>query len=88
MACYWRRATAAGTLAAMLGGAAAVLALLITGWLADPESGFKPYQLYGMDPIVWGVLTSGLAGVLVSLATAPPDEQLVSKLFDAPSGGV
>lgn len=83
MACYWRRATAAGALAAMLGGAAAVLALLIIGWLS-PGSGFQPYKLYGMDPIVWGVLTSGFAGVLVSLATAPPDERLVSRLFDAP----
>jgi SSS family solute:Na+ symporter/sodium/pantothenate symporter len=88
MACYWRRATAAGTLAAMLAGAGMVLQLLIAGWLTGPPgTGFNPLTLLGMDPIVWGVLASAVAGVFVSLLTEPPEEQLVSRLFDAPAAG-
>ena len=45
---------------------------------------FRPYYLLGCDPMVWGLLNSLVAGVLVSLATRPPDEALLSKLFDAP----
>ena len=39
------------------------------------------------DPVVWGLLATHLAGVVVSLATAPPPTGLVSKLFDAPAIG-
>lgn len=80
MACYWRRATAAGALTSMLVGAGTVLVLLILG--ITLQGGVKPYILLGMDPIVWGVLASAIAGIGVSLATRPPDEALVSKLFD------
>jgi len=33
---------------------------------------------------VWGLLVSLVVGIIVSLLTRPPDEELVSKLFDAP----
>jgi SSS family solute:Na+ symporter/sodium/pantothenate symporter len=86
MACYWRRATAAGAVAGMLAGAGMVLQLLLIGWWTGPPgAGFKPLALFGMDPIVWGVLASAVAGVLVSLLTEPPEEQLVSRLFDEPA---
>jgi Na+/proline symporter len=84
MMAYWRRATAAGTTAAMLCGAGTILALFIGGWFSG-GSAFQPYLLFGLEPIVWGLAVSAVAGVVVSLATAPPPNALVSRLFDAPA---
>jgi len=54
----------------------------------DPQVGiasaFRPYFLLGLDPILWGLAASAIAGVVVSRLTTPPPEELVSKLFDAP----
>jgi sodium/pantothenate symporter len=88
MLCYWRRATAAGTIAAMLAGAGASLALNLAGLVqAYQRTGsfakFQPYYLFELEPLIWGLLASLLVGMLVSLVTQPPDERLVSKLFDA-----
>jgi SSS family solute:Na+ symporter/sodium/pantothenate symporter len=89
MMCYWRRATAAGTIAAMLAGAAASSALNLTGLViairAGRASEFHAYELLGLEPLIWGLVSSLVVGILVSLATQPPDERLVSKLFDAAS---
>jgi SSS family solute:Na+ symporter/sodium/pantothenate symporter len=87
MAAFWRRATAAGALAAMLAGSGVALILLIVGSQMDdplvgPATSFRSYYLFGLEPIVWGLLASLLAGVLVSLCTTPPDPKLVSRLFD------
>ncbi len=88
MMCYWRRASAAGTIAAMLAGAAASLALNLTGLVIAFNEGkpseFHGYELLGFEPLLWGLLTSLVVGIIVSLLTTPPDEKLVSKLFDAP----
>lgn len=90
MVCYWRRATAPGTIAAMLGGAGTILALYIVGWILTaggydprigPETKFRPYYLAGMEPVVWGVLMSLVAGVTVSLATRPPSEAVLDRMF-------
>jgi sodium/pantothenate symporter len=87
MMCYWRRATAPGTIAAMLAGASASSALNLAGLViairAGKASEFHAYELLGFDPLIWGLASSLIAGVLVSLATRPPEERLVSKLFDA-----
>lgn len=109
MACYWRRSTAAGTLAAMFAGTATMLGLFSLGWTSawlsdhatigplfqslsatlgnNPKLGvataFRPFYLLGMDPLIWGLLASLLAGVFVSLATQPPSPELVSRMFDA-----
>jgi Na+/proline symporter len=87
MMCYWRRATAAGTIAAMLGGAAASSALSLTGLAiaigAGKPSEFHAYELLGFDPLIWGLASSLSLGIVVSLFTHPPEERLVSKLFDA-----
>jgi SSS family solute:Na+ symporter/sodium/pantothenate symporter len=79
MAAYWRRATASGALAAMLGGTAAILLLYSVGWVGG---GFRPYLLLGIEPLIWGVLTSLVAGVIVSLVTTAPDEGHVARCFD------
>jgi SSS family solute:Na+ symporter/sodium/pantothenate symporter len=87
MMCYWRRATAAGTIAAMLAGATASSALNLAGLViairAGKPSEFHAYELLGFDPLIWGLASSLLCGVVVSLLTHPPDERLISKLFDA-----
>jgi SSS family solute:Na+ symporter/sodium/pantothenate symporter len=86
MAAYWKRATAAGALAAVVAGAAAVLSLFLIGWIApDPLIGqrtsFRPYFLLGLEPVMWGLLSSLTAGIVVSLCTKPPDKELVARLF-------
>lgn len=97
MAAYWRRATAAGALAAMLGGATTVLSLSALGWAEGwlfrqgwlsslqtigIDSGFRPYYLFGMEPVVWGLCVSATLGIGISLLTRPPREEIVSRLFD------
>jgi sodium/pantothenate symporter len=92
MMAYWRRASMAGALAAMLAGSGVMLGLFATGWVLawqgfDPRIGqatsFRPYYLLGLEPIVWGLAASLLAGVGVSLATSPPPLALVRRLFEA-----
>jgi sodium/pantothenate symporter len=88
MVAFWRRATSGGVAAAMLAGTMAMLALYVVGfYTADPKIGsvtsFRPYFLLRLDPLIWGLSASLLAGISVSYATAPPSPQIVSKLFDA-----
>ncbi len=92
MAAFWRRATAAGTIAAMLGGVGVVLTLFAAGWVQawlgiDPMIGqrtaFRAYYLLGLEPVVWGLAVSLLAGVGVSHLTRPPAPERVAMLFDA-----
>jgi sodium/pantothenate symporter len=90
MGCYWRRATAAGALAGMVAGAGTVGALIIAGLFSpDPGIGprtlFRAYYLFQIEPILWGVLASLVAGVTVSLLTQPPRPSHVARLFDAPT---
>jgi SSS family solute:Na+ symporter/sodium/pantothenate symporter len=94
MAAFWRRSTTPGVFAAMLIGTGVVLVLYALGivfGLADPKLGpptrFRPYFLLGLEPIVWGLLASLVAGVVVSLRTQPPDASVVSKLFEAQAEG-
>src|SRR5579872_5732 len=90
MLAFWRRASERGMLAGMLAGAGTVLTLYTIGFLGlsgeqriGQFTGFRPFFLCDLDPLVWGLTASLLAGVLVSLSTPPPDPQLVSRLFDA-----
>jgi Na+/proline symporter len=90
MLAYWRRATVAGMLAGMFGGAGTMVTLYALGFqgfgetrLIGPVTRFRPYYLLDLDPLLWGLGVSLLAGILVSLGTAPPDDVLVSRLFDA-----
>jgi SSS family solute:Na+ symporter/sodium/pantothenate symporter len=97
MAAYWRRASAAGAMAAMLGGSSTVLALSAMGWrqnwliehgwlaptpLIGQATAFRPYFLCGLEPVVWGLTVSLLLGVAVSLLSRPPREELLRQLFD------
>ena len=52
----------------------------------DPKIGiaglFRPYYVLGIDPVVWSILVSAIAGVGTSLLTTPPAEERVSRFFD------
>jgi SSS family solute:Na+ symporter/sodium/pantothenate symporter len=52
----------------------------VPGWGEKRHDSFAPLYPGGMDPIVWGLLASGLLAVGVSLRTRP-DPELVKKYF-------
>lgn len=96
---FWRRATAAGAIAAMVAGAGLTLVLYLLGTVGlerlglagllppnpdiGPKAGLRPYYLLGLDPCIWGILASLAAGVVGSLLSSPPDPARVALLFDA-----
>ncbi len=82
MLAFWRRATAKGAMAGMLAGAATTLTLFVCGPLVENKKLFDPYQLFELDPIIWGLAASAVASLLVSRLSAPPPALLVSRLFD------
>ena len=71
-------------MAAMLSGVGLNLVLYAVGLAVSHE--FKPYSILNLDPIIWGLGVSLVVGVWVSLSTAPPNAELVSRLFDVPPG--
>jgi SSS family solute:Na+ symporter/sodium/pantothenate symporter len=88
MTAFWRRATAPGLIAAMLAGGGLSLALLIWGTLAadpliGPKTQFRSYYVLGLEPIIWGLLASLVAGVAVSFCTKTPPPEHVNRFFDA-----
>lgn len=52
----------------------------------DPKIGvpglFRPYYILGIDPTVWSICASAIAGIGISLSTKPPSEDRVSRFFD------
>jgi len=94
MLVFWRRATVPGMVAGLLCGAGTMLGLYylggVLGWgssLVGEATSFRPYFLLGLDPLLWSLAASGLAGVGVSLVTRTCDEALLSKYFDAQPAG-
>jgi SSS family solute:Na+ symporter/sodium/pantothenate symporter len=99
MGAFWRRATAAGALAAMGVGTATTVGLYVLGYLGperlglafvfgpNPDVGYppptRPYYLWNLDPCVWGLSASLFAGIFASLLTPPTDPRRVANLFDA-----
>jgi SSS family solute:Na+ symporter/sodium/pantothenate symporter len=97
---FWRRSTAGGAIAAMVLGTSVTLGLYLLGslgpdrlhlsWLFGPNpeigarSTFRPYYLFGLDPCIWGLTSSLLAGLVGSLLTRPPEDERVAYLFDRP----
>ncbi len=76
---FWPRSNAAGCIAAMLSGFGAHLSLYLVGFLQG--TGFAPYRLLGMDPVVMGLIVSFLVGYVVTICTEAPPVDLVRKYF-------
>jgi sodium/pantothenate symporter len=90
MLVFWRRATVPGMVASLLSGAATMLGMYylggVLGWgspLIGEATRFRPYFLLGLDPLLWSLAVSFVAGVGVSLLTRTCDPALLSKYFDA-----
>jgi Na+/pantothenate symporter len=78
MALYWKRATRAGALAAVLGGFFTVFMLWSLGWQKDTVT---PVYLFQLDPLVYGFAVSFLLGITVSLLTQPPPQEHIDRYF-------
>jgi Na+/proline symporter len=52
----------------------------VPGWGEERPDRFAPLYAGGLDPLVWGLLASGLLGVGMSLLTRP-DAESVRKYF-------
>ena len=73
----------------MISGAIVVLLLYLTGIFSllpqqpiGAATAFRPYYLLGLEPLIWGLLVSGISGVVGSYLSPPMDEELVSRMFD------
>jgi Na+/pantothenate symporter len=86
---YWRRATRAGALAAIWAGFLSVAGLWVLGYLGVGKEGktgaagntFAPWTPFGLDPLVYGFLSSFGLGILVSLFTKPLPPKHVDRYF-------
>ena len=45
---------------------------------------FRPYFVFGVDPVLWAMLASAIAGVGVSFVTRPPSEAHLQRVYDGP----
>lgn len=81
LALYWKRATAVGVAASIVGGFLTLLGLygLSWVWTGSPTS----FNLLGIFPIGWGLIVSFVAGIVGSLASPPPAADLVRFYFAA-----
>ena len=96
MGLFWRRSTAHGAVAAMSVGAGTVLFLYSAKPLlgvvgrGDWASALRLPAFLGLEPSLWGLAASAVAGILVSLTTPlPADRRVIAALFppDETSGG-
>jgi sodium/pantothenate symporter len=92
MLAYWRRATVPGVVASMIVGGGLVTGLYAIGifglqpdQLLGQVTKFRPYFLLGIDPLIWGLLGSISVGVIVTLLTKPPDDEVVGRFFEVRS---
>ncbi|MFC1526385.1 sodium transporter, partial [Candidatus Latescibacterota bacterium] len=77
---YWPRANAAGSIVGMAAGFLAHLAMYGAGIFAN-GSFFMPVRIMDLDPILIGLGVSTVATWVATLATAPPDQDLVMRYF-------
>jgi SSS family solute:Na+ symporter/sodium/pantothenate symporter len=86
---YWRRATRAGAVAALLGGFGTLCVLWVLGILNVGKEGksgpagerFAPLYLFDLDPLIYGLVLSFVLGIVVSLWTEPPPPKHVDAYF-------
>lgn len=53
--------------------------------LIGPAASFRAYYLFGVDPLIWGLLVSGTVGIVVTLLTKPPRNDVVARFFEVSS---
>jgi Na+/proline symporter len=90
-ALYWRRATRAGAIAALVSGFGTIACLYVLGWMGLGKAGrtgpaaepFAPFYLFDLDPVIYGLLTSFGVGIVVSLLSDPPPAEQVDPFFVA-----
>lgn len=95
LALYWRRATRAGAVAALVGGFGTVALLNVLGWAGLGKAGksgpyaqpFAPVYLFDLDPLIYGLVVSFALGIVVSLMTDPPPGKVVDLYFLAEDTG-
>jgi SSS family solute:Na+ symporter/sodium/pantothenate symporter len=93
LALYWRRATRPGALASLVAGflgltipwALGICGLGKSGVTGAAAQTWAPYYLFGLDPLIYGLLLSFAAGILVSLFTQPLSAKQVDRYFLADS---
>jgi SSS family solute:Na+ symporter/sodium/pantothenate symporter len=86
---YWRRATRAGALAGMISGFLSVAILWLLGYLGVGKEGkagavaqtFAPLYLFGLDPLIYGLASSFVLGIVVSLLTQPLPKGHIDRYF-------
>ena len=76
---YWPRMTASGAMSGMLSGLVTYGGCYLAGWFVHEK--FAAYAPLDFHPFLWSLLVSGMAVVIVSLTSIPPDQRLVSKFF-------
>jgi sodium/pantothenate symporter len=89
LALYSPRATKAGALAAMIGGFGTVMGFYVLGWYGISKEGLTgpakqsvaPVYLFGLDPLVYGMLASFGLGFILSRFTARPPVEHVNRYF-------
>ena len=50
--------------------------------LVGPAATFRAYYLFGLDPLIWGLAVSGVVGIVVTLLTKPPSDDVVARFFE------
>jgi sodium/pantothenate symporter len=93
LALYWRRTTRAGALASLLAGFLGLMIPWVLGICGLGKAGasgaaaepFAPYYLFGLDPLIYGLLLSFAGGIVVSLLTPPLPAKHVDRYFLADS---
>jgi SSS family solute:Na+ symporter/sodium/pantothenate symporter len=90
LALYWRRATKAGALTALISGfmvvavlslAPAVQTLIKGGGTELATRDYQPIYVFGFDPVIYGLVASFALGILVSLITKPLPKEHLDRYF-------
>jgi sodium/pantothenate symporter len=86
-ACGWiqRSAYAAGSAAEPTGFFAPLASLIGPPANIGIGGDFDPLFLVGLDPIIWSLTASAIAGIAVSLLTNPPEASRVERFFEPAS---
>jgi SSS family solute:Na+ symporter len=80
-AVYWRRATQAGAISAVVVTAVSWLVLFWRDMIATKPPGTEELLIYGMMPVTIMFALSAMSLVVVSLVTRPPSEETLARFF-------